>query len=190
MKRVVIDCETTGLWPNHHQILTLGMVFADITPNKITVHDERHFLIRHEEYNISKTAMRINKINLEEHHLNAIVPKLFCKRFDEFMLDNELFDIPILGHNVHFDINFLNAFFLKENHTINLCPNKDDTRYIWQRLKRKGIINPNLNGRLQTIANFFNIDYSGAHDALCDCHITAKVYQKLLPLSKDVTKDL
>ena len=182
MKRLVIDCETTGLRPNFHQILTVGVVLAEIKPCSLNILDERHFFIKHEQYNVSKTAMRINNINLTEHHEIGILPSLFCKRIDDFILSNDLKNTSLLGHNLHFDLNFLKALFTNEKHLIPFCTKKEDTRYLWEGLKRKGIINPNLNSKLGTIAGHFGIDYQKAHDALADCHITANVYHKMLPL--------
>ena len=182
MKKLVIDTETSGLRPFHHQILTVGMVLADITPKRVKVLDERHLFVKHEEYQLSKTAMRINGIDLEEHHQIGVFPKIACKRIDNFLLEHDLFDTPTLGHNVHFDINFLNAMFEEEKKKYPFCCQKEDTRYIWEGLKRKGLINPVKNAKLGTLAEHFDIDYSDAHDALADCYITAKVYQKLLPL--------
>jgi len=39
-----------------------------------------------------------------------------------------------------------------------------------------------LRGNLATVANYFDIDYTKAHDALADCHITAQVYHKMLQI--------
>ena len=183
MKRLVIDCETSGLEPMRHQILTIGMVFADVTPKKLDVLDERHLFVKHDKYRISKKAMEINKINLEKHHQVAVFPKVVCKKIHSFIGTNSLFSTPILGHNVHFDIGFLNALFNNTESDYPFCSIKEDTRYLWEDLKRKRIVNPFLNSKLGTLANHFNIDYGDAHDALVDCHITAKVYQKILGLN-------
>jgi DNA polymerase III epsilon subunit-like protein len=182
MKRVVLDTETTGLRPNHHQVLTIGMSLIDVTPEKLKFVDDRHIFVKHDEYNCSKTAMRITGINLKEHHKIGIFPKLACKRVNQFLDLHSLHKIPIVGHCVHFDKNFLRVMFEDEGLSLPFHEEKEDTRYIWERLKKKGLVNPFSNAKLGTIAEHFGVDYSQAHDALADCKITAKCYHKMLPM--------
>ena len=184
MERLVIDTETTGLRTYHNQILTVGMVLIDVTPKKLEFIDETHLLIKHEEYNVSRMAMAINKINLKEHHKIGIFPDKACDKMHEFIDKNILYKTPLLGHNVHFDINFLSALFDEVRIKYPFCNEKEDTRYIWQDFKKKGLISPFTNAKLGTIASHFNIDYTKAHNALDDCKITAKVYHRLLGMKE------
>ena len=182
MKRLVIDTETSGLRPDSHQVLTIGMSLIDVSPSKLRFVDERHLFVKHEEYNLSKTAMRINGININKHHKIGIFPKKACKQVNQFLDIHSLSEVPIVGHCVHFDKNFLKVMFENEGKELPFHHEKEDTRYIWEGLKRKGLINPYKNAKLGTIAEHFGIDYSKAHDALADCKITAKCYHKMLPL--------
>ena len=184
MKRLVIDTETTGLRPDSHQVLTIGMSLINVTPSKLKFVDDRHLFVKHDEYNLSKTAMRITGININDHHKIGIFPKKACKRVNQFLDLHSLNDIPIVGHCVHFDQNFLRVMFEDEGLELPFSKQKEDTRYIWENLKRQGLINPFKNAKLGTIAEHFGIDYSQAHDALADCKITAKVYHKMLPMRK------
>lgn len=180
MKRLVIDTETGGLRPREHSLLTIGMVLVDFTPKRIEFIDEKHIFLKHEVYHVGRTAMRINGINLEEHHAKGVLPKFAFKEMDAFMGTHDLFNTMILGHNVHFDINFLKVFFDSLGEDFLFSKDKEDTRYMWERLRRQGLVHPFKDAKLGTIANHFGIDYSGAHDAINDCKITAQVYRGML----------
>ncbi len=182
MKRVVIDTETSGLKKDFHQVLTVGMLLVDFKPKAMKILDEDHIFVKHDEYNLSKTAMRMNGINITEHHKVGIFPKFACRKIDKFVDTNSLWETPILGHCVHFDQNFLRVMFEDEGKEMPFHNEKEDTRYIWDRLKKKGLINPYKNAKLGTIAEHFGVDYSEAHDALADCKITAQCYHKMMPM--------
>lgn len=184
MKRLVIDVETTGLQTYVHQVLTVGMVLIDVTPFDLQFVDEAHLYVKYDEYTVSHMAMAINKINLKEHHKIGISSSKACDKMHEFVDKNILYETPVLGHNVNFDIRFLNALFDGERMKYPFCDRKEDTRYMWQDFKKQGLVSPFVNAKLGTIASHFDIDYSKAHDALGDCKITAEVYQRLLLMGK------
>jgi len=181
MEKLVIDTETTGLFPQSHQLLTLGMVLIDADRPKLKFIQEKHVLVKHGKYNMSQTAMRINNIDIEEHEKTALpIPKAILA-INDFIEELGLEKTPILGHNVHFDQRFITALFNHCEEEYPFCPIKEDTRYIWQRLKREGTVS-SPNAKLGTIADHFGIDYSKAHDAIADCKITAQVYHKMIRL--------
>ncbi len=182
MEKLVIDTETTGLFPRSNQLLTLGMVLIDADKPKLKFIQERHVLVKHDEYNMSKTAMQVNNIDIREHEKTALpIPKAI-QTIQDFIQELGLERTPILGHNVHFDQRFITSLFNSCEEEYPFCPIKEDTRYIWGRLKREGKVDPFKNAKLGTIANHFGIDYSKAHDAIADCKITAQVYHKMMKL--------
>ncbi len=183
MERLVIDTETSGLSPNIHKMLTIGMLLVDVSKDNLDLIEERHLLLKHNRYNLSKSAMRINNIDIVKHDQNALpIPDVINKIhnfLDEFNLKNTI----TVGHNFHFDQRFIRSTFEGLGHDYPFSILKEDTRYIWEGLKKKGIIDPCKNAKLGTLAEHFDIDYSKAHDALADCKITAQVYHKMLGLS-------
>lgn len=183
MKRLVIDSETGGLWPSKHSLLTIGMLLIDVKQNKLNFLDNEHIFIKHSEYSVSKTAMRINKIDLFEHHKKGVFPSVACKKINSFLDKHLLYNVPVVGHNVSFDIGFINSLFNSECFDYPFHKEKEDTMHLWNQLKKKGVVSPFYNSKLGTIAKHFEIDYSKAHDALADCHITAKVYHKILSMN-------
>ena len=78
----------------------------------------------------------------------------------------------IVGHNVNFDINFI--YDKCEKH-LNIPLSNDfiDTMKIAKRL----VDTPNY--KLGTLAEYFKVDYNGAHRGLKDVEITYEVYNKL-----------
>jgi DNA polymerase III subunit epsilon len=180
MEKLVIDTETTGLFPNSNQLLTLGMVLIDVDKPKLKFIQEKHILVKHDHYNISRTAMKINSIDIHEHEKTALPIPNAILSINDFIDDLGLNNTPILGHNVHFDQRFITSLFNEQDEEYPFHQEKEDTRYIWERLKREGKISPHKNAKLGTIANHFGIDYSKAHDAIADCKITAQVYHKMI----------
>jgi DNA polymerase III epsilon subunit-like protein len=182
MERLVIDTETGGLRPQEHSLLTVGMLLVDVTPKRLEFVDEAHVFVKHDEYNVSRMALAVNGIDLHEHNKIGVFADKACGQINSFVDKHVLYETPILGHNVHFDVGFISALFEGERLKYPFCRAKDDTRFIWQRFKREGRVSPFTNAKLGTIASHFDIDYSKAHDALEDCRITAKCFQGMLKM--------
>jgi len=66
MRGLIIDTETTGLSHNYNQVLTVGMLLAEIDTSLDFI-NSKHIRIKHKKYNVSGLALKINKINLKEH---------------------------------------------------------------------------------------------------------------------------
>lgn len=182
MHRLVIDTETTGLSPRFNKTLTVGLLLIDVQKTHLNILDKNHIFIKHNNYNSTKEAMKVNKINLEEHNLHAIPPGKACKKINSFLDKNELHQTTLVGHNFHFDRGFLNALFEQGETSQKFCHEQEDTMQIWRKLQTKRIVPSHLRANLGTLAEYFNIDYEKAHDALADCQITAKVYWEMLKL--------
>ena len=185
MKRLVIDTETTGLSPRHNRTLTVGMLLVDVEKDFLNILNSNHIFIRHSGGHVNPAALKVNKINIEEHNKTAIEEDEACEEINSFIDKNRLHDTTLLGHNFHFDKGFLNALFGKVGIIPKLHNEHDDTMRVWRGLKRERIVPFDLRSNLGTIANYFNIDYRKAHNALADCHITAKVYHEMLRLGEE-----
>ena len=109
-------------------------------------------------------------------------PKLLTILAKGFIEKNDIYKTPLVGHNIHFDKGFLNALFKQGETNPLLHTESEDTMRIWRNLQKQNIIPRHLRATLGTLANHFQIDYTKAHDALADCHITAQVYHKMLLL--------
>lgn len=178
----MIDCETSGLSSQKNKVLTVGLLHAEITKSRLRIFDEEHIKIRHAQYNPSGLALKINKINLDEHHKVAIQPSKACQRINEFLNKNALFNAPVLGHNVLFDYRFLEALHKQGNADFLINTEYVDTMMMWRDLKKKNVVPNSSKSSLKHVSKFFGVSYNGAHDALVDCKITAEVYRNLLRL--------
>lgn len=97
----VMDCETTGLDPERHQMLTLGGVLLD---GDLVEVDAIELFIRHEEYVVQVEAMAVNKIDLAMHI--GISPQSALRVLTDFF-GTDLRQIVLAGWNVSFDYSFL-----------------------------------------------------------------------------------
>jgi DNA polymerase-3 subunit epsilon/ribonuclease T len=180
MEMLVIDTETTGLYPKINKTLTVGLLYTDIEKDFLKIINSKHILVKHENYNVDPEALIVNKINLNEHHKIALSSHKACKKINNFIEKNNLQKTTLLGHNINFDIRFLQELF-KQGDSISLLPKEyTDTMHLWDYMKRKNLISFQLRNNLQTLAEFFNVDYTKSHSALGDCQITANVYQKMI----------
>ncbi len=177
MKRLVIDTETTGLSPKFHKTLTVGMLLIDVEKDFLDILDSNHIFIKHSNYNPTPEAMAVCKIDLDKHHQRAIPATKACNEINQFVENNKLAEIPLVGHNIQFDRGFLNALFNQGNSSPQFHWKYEDTMWLWRNLQKNNLVPTDLRSNLQTLADFFKIDYTKAHDALADCHITAQVYQ-------------
>lgn len=182
MNRLIIDTETTGLSPRFNKTLTVGLLLVDVEKSHLNIIDQNHIFVKHENYNSNAEAMKVNKIDIEQHNLLAVHPQKACDQINAFVRKNDIHQTPIVGHNIHFDKGFLSALFNQGDATCLLHHESEDTLSMWRSLQRKELIPSHLSGRLGSVAEHFSIDYTKAHDALADCHITAQVYHEMLKL--------
>jgi DNA polymerase III epsilon subunit-like protein len=183
MKRLFIDTETTGLSPRFNRTLTVGMVLADVEKDFLNILEEGHVFIKTKPRNLNPEAMKIHGIDLVEHNKVAMDPQEACLEVNRFVDDNDLGQTPLVGHNISFDRGFLNALFDSQEKLCKLHSEHEDTMHMWNKLKRREVVPSTLRSTLMSVSDFFDIDYTKAHDALADCHITARVYREILKLS-------
>jgi DNA polymerase III alpha subunit (gram-positive type) len=182
MHRLIIDTETTGLSPNFNKTLTVGLLLIDVEKTHLNILDQNHIFVKQNKYNSTKEAMKVNKIDIEQHNLHAVHPQKACNQINMFIKKNSIHKTTLVGHNIHFDKGFLSALFNQGDTTPLLHHESEDTMRIWRNLQKQDKIPSHLRATLGSLATHFGIDYTKAHDALADCHITAQVYHKMLKL--------
>jgi DNA polymerase III alpha subunit (gram-positive type) len=116
-----IDTETGGLTPKS-SLLTVSCIAADRDFNVIPIDDCNPGLymgIKHEEYSLTAGALSVNKINLVNHHAEAVsvadaryTLMKYIRRATEVTGKRRL--VPA-GHNVSFDVQFLRAYLIDDN---------------------------------------------------------------------------
>ena len=97
MKFICLDIETTGFDPENNSVLEIAAIKYDLEKNIDTLHT----FIKYEQ-EIPSLIKKLTSIT-EDDVKDAPPLESQIKLFEEFCED-----LPIMGHNINFDINFLN----------------------------------------------------------------------------------
>jgi len=156
---VVFDIETSGLNPKKDKIIEIGAV-KYINNEKVS---EFSYLID-PEVNISNIITTVTGITnddlIGQKKINEILP----------MFLNFIGDLPIIGHNVRFDYDFIEANITKLN--LKHLKNKIIDTLLLSRIT----IYDSKNHKLETLKEYLNLDYN-SHRALDDCYTCNALYQ-------------
>lgn len=179
-----IDTETGGLDPEKHSLLSVGFVVWDSALGECC---NAEYHLKNENYCITKTAQKINKLT-DSDFTNAVIPQDLIKKFEEiketYFADYAA--IPLAGHNTQFDVQFIKKMF-KDNHRSfdNMFLHRIvDTYSILKFLQDAGIITDGINSSAQAF-KFFEITVDGRHTALGDARATMRLYEKMIQLLQE-----
>lgn len=183
---VFIDTETGGIVPGKHSLLSMGVIIWEAGQGIL---DQKEYFIKSEKYVFTKEAQRINKFDEIEHNKEAESPGIIIKEFLSFLRQYfpEDIYIPLAGHNVQFDINFLKTFFSENNRSFNqyFSHRVIDTYSVYKTLILAGLIDENINSSHDAF-NYFGIQVKQRHDALSDCIATVELYEKMILLIENL----
>lgn len=180
-KILFVDTETGGLEPDKDSLLTLALVVWQ----GFEIIDYTEILINDGILKASKEALRINKINLEEHKKEGLAPNVAIIKIEEFLAkhfeSNE--KITLAGHNVNFDVNFLKFFMTKNNYEFSkkFSHRFVDTSSILYYLYLSGKMKYKMLSS-QEAFDFLGIKVAKRHSALGDAMATAKMFSLLLKM--------
>jgi DNA polymerase III subunit epsilon len=180
-----IDTETGGLDPDKHSLLSLAMVVWE----DMEIIDSQEILINDGILSVTEEALSINRIDLEKHKQSAISSSQAMDKILLFIGKHfpQQEKITLVGHNVHFDADFLKRFFSANN--------KDFSEYFSHRIIDTSSILHYLYlaGRIKHRAissdeafDLFEIKVEGRHTAIGDAIATAKLFTRLLSLSFEI----
>lgn len=186
-KILVIDCETGGLNPSKHSLLTLAGVFLDVENGKIS--DSFDLLIREPSLSVELEAMQVNKLDLNHIISHGKTP---TEAVAEIIESVRYIEWPILlgGHNVGFDISFLKRLFDLAGKPVGyfgdiFSHRSIDTASIVQLLKLNGTLPVDTLANLDSLLKLVNISDENLkqnvrHTAIGDARLTALALGKLL----------
>lgn len=158
---IVLDTETTGLKPKEDEIIQLSM---------LKIKNGKVIDIFNEFYKPYKT------IPERTTKLNGISDETVKEKshFEDSLGEVISFigDSPLVGHNIGFDLSFLEKYFLvKENKKImNVW---DDT----MKLSKENFYSPKYS--LEFLSSRFNHRYFPSHNSLDDCYATFELYERI-----------
>ena len=159
---VVIDTETTGLNGKSDQIVELSAIKY----------------INNEPVSIFETLIKPTcPIPYTTSRIHGITDDMVkdAPRIEDVLLDFENFleDLPIVGHNLLFDVTFI--------HYAGSTILQNRKLYCTYRLASTRLLKPQqvLNHKLQTLCQYYNISIDNHHRAYADCYMTGQLFQKL-----------
>lgn len=165
MKRKLcfLDVETTGLHPHLYTICEVAVICEDGRSFSTKVK-----LTPEEFANADPVAMKINGYT-EKDMLYSMSHKPAAEKVAEILQG-----CKVVGHNVHFDINFLHEWF--DDHGIQCS---FDCRLIDTQVIAHEQLHFLRSHSLDAIRSFFGWSLEGAHTALIDAHDCKRLYQKI-----------
>ena len=156
---VVFDIETSGLNPHRDKIIEIGAI-KYINNEKVS---EFSYLVD-PQIDISEIITRVTGLTNEDLKGQ--------KKIDEVlpMFLNFIDDLPIIGHNVRFDYDFIEANITKLN--LKHLKNKIIDTLILSRIT----IYDSANHKLETLKKYLKLNYN-SHRAIDDCYTCNALYQ-------------
>lgn len=183
-KILFIDTETGGQIPGKHSLLSAALVVWDINNGIV---DSIEFFLHSNDYVYTEEAIKINKFNIEEHKLKAIPAIEFIKSIDLFCAKHfpEGYLIPLGGHNIQFDVNFLKVLYSSQNRSFNsrFSHRTLDTYSIGKYLFDCRLLDIDSLSSSKLFSNF-KIDIKNRHSAIDDAKATAMLYERMISLIK------
>lgn len=180
-KILFIDTETGGIDPANNSLLSLALVVWKGSE----IGESKEILINDGVLNVTAKALEINGIDLDEHKKKAVTPAIAIEEFDNFLKEHFQDDEKIMlgGHNITFDVNFLNTFLTRNGYSFQkrFSHRFVDTAtilfylYLTGKIKRKIISS-------QEAFEYFGITVEGRHTALGDVLATTELFSKLISI--------
>lgn len=163
---IVLDTETTGFNPSTDKIVQIAAIlFKDFKPIKIftsLVNPRRH---------IPRGASNVHHIYDQDVEYSPYFEEI-KDQFQEFIKGHIL-----IGHNLSFDIGFLKYEGIKFTNLDCKCL---DTLYL-----ARAMVKDAINHKLNTLCQYFRLDYFNYHDATEDVLATSQLFLNLLTLIFD-----
>lgn len=156
---VVFDIETSGLIPNKDKIIEIGAV-KYINNKKV---DEIDYLID-PKINLEPIITKVTGLKDSDLKGKSSIEEVLP------IFINFISDYPVIGHNISFDIDFIN-YNLRKIHKKEINNKVIDTLFL-SRITIYDI----KNHRLKTLKEYLKLDY-GSHRSICDCYTCNEVYQ-------------
>ncbi len=164
---VAIDLETTGLDPQLETIIEVGLVLFE--KGKIK---EKFTATINPRKTVSDNVLMLTGIKQEDLYSSPTLDKIIPDIKD--FIKNK----PLVGHNISFDISFLERTFSVKNVTY-------DT-YNLSRIYLPFVSSHSLSG----IVEYFKIPYEKAHRASDDAEMTGEIFLKIFDLMTNLDPEL
>ena len=189
MKKTIcaIDIETTGLNHDYHEIIQWAILplkhnfKPDTTIPPFNVQIMAQFPER-----ASEEALEVNGLDITKGVPFFSDAKIL---FEVWKSANNIEQIEPLCQNAFFDLGFLRKHYNHDKfnevfYTGHIRDTKIQALAVNDAFNLKGYVRPFRSTSLKVISELHGIDYTGAHDALRDCEITAEAYRTEFKVQK------
>ncbi len=172
-----IDVETTGLNPDKHEIIQIGIVLAD------QIWNGNKLELKHvEELELKVKPERISEADPQALRVNGYSPSdwIFAYSLPEAMkiFQDKTKDCIFVAHNACFDYLFINKAFTVTNIENLMHYYKIDSLSV--AYARLGVRQEIEKYSLSSLCEIFGIKNANAHTALADAHATYELFPKLI----------
>lgn len=180
MKLVVVDTETGGLDPAVHSLLSVGMWTIDTV--KRIIDNPLYFLVKEPLIVTTPYAMGINGLDLVDINREGLEPKEALNKVREYCKSWGKLNPPSpVGHNVGFDIGFLNRLVSVSSDagTLPFHYRTIDVPSILTTMYLAGMLPKDISSS-QKALEYFGMERGKVHNALHDAECTGRVYLEIL----------
>lgn len=185
-KYLIVDCETTGLDPNRHGIITLSALICDDDKIIKEWHGTNNDWRNHD---VDTSALKVNNFKfgesvyfgLRETKQIACNQQTLLEQFADFCLYNATTCEYLMGMNVQFDLNFIKKAFEKQKVNIDgLLPRKQiDPLHFAAGLIDAGIISKTKYLNSKYLYDLYEISSEGIHASDIDVRLTFELWKKM-----------
>lgn len=177
----LFDTETGGLDPSSVSLLSL---YGMILDHNLETIDRIDLKIRPDNgrYHVDVAALKVNKIDLLQHHETAISEREAGVKLKEFLFRNSGTSklIPC-GHNIgRLDIPMGERLIGADEWNRLLVYRTLDTGVLGQFFMLSGTLPETNNGSLVSLCTHYGIDTTGAHNAQVDVEMTRKLLKAMV----------
>lgn len=183
----VVDTETGGFDPRTNGLCSVALKAHGGKA-------QEHIFVRpNSTLNYSPGAFRVNGLSYEELRDKGVSEREAVRRVLAFLEDNFDEKPEVLGHNVGFDVQFLDALFIRvrlEDFRDHFSRPHNDTLTNMRRLRRLGLVDcPNA-----TLGNSYHYftgqSPANAHDALGDVLMTEELFDRQVDFARKGFREL
>ena len=189
MRALVFDTETGGLDSKAYSLLSIGIVAIDLDTGEVLEKIEMLHKMEPQGYKISKEAMEVNGISLDDCMTSGYTTQEIAEKFMDMYYNHNCSLIG--GHNIDFDIRFISRQIFgiePEAFEASTTYRKVDTSAVIRLLG--GLDGLKGGASLKQTVSTLSIDMSDMkggkyHTALYDAVATAKILYKFRKVFND-----
>jgi len=183
-----IDVETTGLDPSKHALIQIAIVPLDRDFYPLDVEPFYHIIAPEGNFEVTKEAMKVNGLDMEEIMLKGLSPAKAIVLLDEWIKKLQVKRLIPLGQQYSFDEGFIKTWLGDDKYGKIFARGYRDTKTVALFLNDlatvKGQKKPFERVNNKVLTSVLKVSNEKAHDALSDARATAEVYRKMIEMVK------